>query len=93
MTQIPPTTNIVPTKIGRATNNNNNNDPIHTSTMASLLHFKTLPLSVADEMATLAIQTAKQHSFKPIAVCVMDASGYPIVTKRADGVAVSNRHL
>jgi uncharacterized protein GlcG (DUF336 family) len=57
--------------------------------MAKFLKYKTFSLKVADEIATLAIQTCHKSGFQPVAVCVMDQAGYPIVTKRADGCAVS----
>jgi uncharacterized protein GlcG (DUF336 family) len=52
--------------------------------MSPFLKFKTLSLRAADEIASLAIQTAQRNSFAPVAVCVMDSSGYPIVSKRMD---------
>jgi uncharacterized protein GlcG (DUF336 family) len=57
--------------------------------MTKFLQYKTFSLKVADEIATLAIQTCHKSGFNPVAVCVMDQAGYPIVTKRADGCAVS----
>lgn len=39
---------------------------------------------MADEIASHAIQTAQKNSFAPISVCVMDSTGFPIVTKRMD---------
>jgi uncharacterized protein GlcG (DUF336 family) len=57
--------------------------------MKAFLQYKTLSLKVADEIATLAIQTCLKSGFKPVAVCVMDQAGYPIVAKRADGCTVS----
>jgi uncharacterized protein GlcG (DUF336 family) len=57
--------------------------------MKAFLQYKTFTLQLADEIATLAIQTCYKNGFKPVAVCVMDQAGYPIVTKRADGCAVS----
>lgn len=52
--------------------------------MASFIRYKTLSLKVADEIASLTIQAAQRNAFAPIAVCVMDATGFPIVTKRMD---------
>lgn len=52
--------------------------------MASFLRFKTLSLKVADDIASKAIQVAERNAFSPIAVCVMDANGNAIVTKRMD---------
>ncbi len=57
--------------------------------MAKFLKYKTFSLKVADEIATLAIQTCHKSGFQPVAICVMDQAGYPIVTKRADGCTVS----
>jgi uncharacterized protein GlcG (DUF336 family) len=51
---------------------------------SSLITFRTLSLKAADEIASFAIQIAQRNAFAPIAVCVMDASGYPIVSKRMD---------
>jgi uncharacterized protein GlcG (DUF336 family) len=51
---------------------------------SSFVRFKTLSLKVADEIASIAISTAQKNAFAPIAVCVMDSTGYPIVTKRMD---------
>jgi uncharacterized protein GlcG (DUF336 family) len=51
---------------------------------SSFVRFKTLSLKVADEIASITISTAQKHAFAPIAVCVMDSTGYPIVTKRMD---------
>lgn len=56
--------------------------------MSNFLKLKTLSLIAADEIASLAVQTALKNSFQPIAVCVMDASGATIVTKRMDGCPV-----
>lgn len=55
--------------------------------MSGFITSKSLNLTVADEIASLAINAALKNKFKPIAVCVMDASGYEIVTKRMDGCA------
>lgn len=52
--------------------------------MSSFVRFKTLSLKIADEMASKAIQSAERNAFSPIAVCVMDATGNTIVTKRMD---------
>ena len=52
--------------------------------MSGLITSKTLSLSVADEIASLAIDAALKNKFNPIAVCVMDPSGHEIVTKRMD---------
>jgi uncharacterized protein GlcG (DUF336 family) len=52
--------------------------------MTSFVRFKTLSLKVADEIASQAIHTAQVNGFNPIAVCVMDSTGFPIVTKRMD---------
>lgn len=49
---------------------------------------KSLTLQVADEIANKAVEAAVRHHFHPIAVCVMDPFGYPIVTKRMDGCPV-----
>jgi uncharacterized protein GlcG (DUF336 family) len=57
--------------------------------MSNFVTFKTLSLKVADEIAALAVQTAQRNAFPPIAVCVMDVSGNPIVTKRMDSCPVS----
>jgi uncharacterized protein GlcG (DUF336 family) len=48
------------------------------------LHYKTLTLEVADQIAATSIETAKLHGFNPLAVCVLDAAGVPIVMKRMD---------
>ena len=53
-------------------------------TMSGFLYYKTLTLEVADEIATAAIDTAKMNGFNPLAVCVLDAAGVPIVMKRMD---------
>ena len=55
------------------------------STSGLLLQYKTLSLDVADEIASKAIQTAKDNGFNPIAICVLDHAGNPIVAKRMDG--------
>ena len=55
-----------------------------TPPMSSFVRFKTLSLKVADEIASKAIHTAQVNGFNPIAVCVMDSTGFPIVTKRMD---------
>jgi uncharacterized protein GlcG (DUF336 family) len=52
--------------------------------MSGFLHYKTLSLEVADEIASHAIQTAKDNGFNPLAVCVLDAAGVPVVMKRMD---------
>lgn len=57
--------------------------------MTKFLQYKTFSLQVADEIATLAIQTCIKSGFKPVAVSVMDQAGYSIVTKRMDGCTVS----
>jgi ABC-type phosphate transport system permease subunit len=62
---------------------------VYPATMNGILTKKTLSLAIADEIATLAIQACKNNGFKPISVCVMDPSGYEIVTKRMDGCPVS----
>ena len=59
------------------------------ATMSGILTKKTLSLAIADEIATFAIQACKSNGFKPISICVMDPSGYEIVTKRMDGCPVS----
>lgn len=51
---------------------------------SSFIRFKTLSLKVADEITSNAIHTAQINGFSPIAVCVMDSTGFPIVTKRMD---------
>jgi uncharacterized protein GlcG (DUF336 family) len=53
--------------------------------MSRLLRLKTLPLKAADEIASLVIQTVERNAFQPVAVCVMDAAGHLIVSKRMDG--------
>mmetsp|Transcript_16525 Transcript_16525/g.22646 ORF Transcript_16525/g.22646 Transcript_16525/m.22646 type:complete len:175 (-) Transcript_16525:73-597(-) len=53
--------------------------------MSGLLITKSLSLKVADQIASAAIETAIQQSFKPISVCVLDPAGHAIVTKRMDG--------
>jgi len=55
------------------------------SEMSGIIIVKTLSLKVADEIASNAIEAALRNAFKPISVCVMDPSGYSIVTKRMDG--------
>ena len=40
-----------------------------------------LTLEAADEMSNIALREAYNHQFKPVSVCVMDASGRPLVTK------------
>lgn len=53
--------------------------------MSGLITSKSLNLSIADEIASLAIKAAIHNKFKPISICVMDPFGYEIVTKRMDG--------
>lgn len=55
------------------------------SSLTGFVTTKSLNLAVADQIASLAIQAAKNNGFKPISVCVMDPSGAEIVTKRMDG--------
>jgi uncharacterized protein GlcG (DUF336 family) len=52
--------------------------------MSNFLHYKTLSLEVADEIASHTVETAKLNGFSPLAVCVLDAAGVPIVIKRMD---------
>ena len=40
-----------------------------------------LTLEAADEMSNVALREAYSRSFKPVSVCVLDASGRPLVTK------------
>ena len=57
--------------------------------MSGIISKKALSLKVADEIASAAIEVCKRNAFKPISVCVMDPSGYAIVTKRMDDCPVS----
>jgi uncharacterized protein GlcG (DUF336 family) len=47
--------------------------------------WKSLSLKSADEIASKAISIAERNKFAPVAICVMDAVGHPIVTKVMDG--------
>eukprot|EP00542_Grammatophora_oceanica_P020713 CAMPEP_0194052360 /NCGR_PEP_ID=MMETSP0009_2-20130614/45182_1 /TAXON_ID=210454 /ORGANISM="Grammatophora oceanica, Strain CCMP 410" /LENGTH=174 /DNA_ID=CAMNT_0038699909 /DNA_START=167 /DNA_END=691 /DNA_ORIENTATION=- len=51
---------------------------------SGFITYKTITLDVADQIASIAIETAKKNGFNPMAVCVLDATGVPIVTKRMD---------
>ena len=55
------------------------------------LQLKTLSLKAADDIASRCVQIALKNSFNPVAVCVMDAGGAPIVTKRMDNCPVSSK--
>ncbi len=52
----------------------------------------TLSLNAADAIANMAIKNAKEGSFKPISVAVLDSHGNTIVSKRMDGVPVSEQY-
>mmetsp|Transcript_29355 Transcript_29355/g.62368 ORF Transcript_29355/g.62368 Transcript_29355/m.62368 type:complete len:174 (+) Transcript_29355:38-559(+) len=53
--------------------------------MSGFITTKSLNLTTADAIASLAIKAAKSNGFNPISVCVMDPAGAEIVTKRMDG--------
>jgi uncharacterized protein GlcG (DUF336 family) len=44
-----------------------------------------LTLEAADEMSNVALREAIARGFKPVCVCVVDAAGIPLVTKRMPG--------
>ena len=44
-----------------------------------------LTLEAADEMSNIALREAIARGFKPVCVCVLDAAGIPLVTKRMPG--------
>jgi glc operon protein GlcG len=46
---------------------------------------KSLTLATADEICNLAIDACTRNAFHPICICVLDAEGHTIVTKRMDG--------
>ena len=60
------------------------------STNSRFQVIKTLTLQVADELANKAVEAALRNNFHPIAICVMDPFGYPIVTKRMDACPVGD---
>mmetsp|Transcript_1327 Transcript_1327/g.1684 ORF Transcript_1327/g.1684 Transcript_1327/m.1684 type:complete len:165 (+) Transcript_1327:169-663(+) len=50
----------------------------------SYIQLKTLSLKAADDIASRCVQIALKNAFNPVAICVMDSGGAPIVTKRMD---------
>jgi uncharacterized protein GlcG (DUF336 family) len=44
-----------------------------------------LNLADADQIVQLALEAAAERGFPPLAVCVIDVTGEPVVLRRADG--------
>ena len=74
--------------VGPASASTTAQQPVPSAGTSQFLSSETLPLSVADEMASIAVETCKSKGFKPVSVCVLDNSGYVIVSKRCDGCSV-----
>ncbi len=49
-----------------------------------LLRTKSLTLEIAQDIASKAIQVAKENRFAPVAVTVLDACGHTVVQYRMD---------
>ena len=60
-------------------------------TKTNFVHTMTLSLNAADAIANMAIKNAEERSFKPVSVAVLDSHGNTIVSKRMDGVPVSEQ--